>query len=152
MPAATPQIHVRPTQRSLTGLRLVVASFLLSLTAAGQAHVEGLPPPAAAPAAKTTTHTLFQNVRVFNGTSATLSGPSYVLVKGNTITQISTTPLDAAATAGAQVIEGKGRTLMPGLIDAHWHSMMAAPSLGAILGGVIRVTSLRLRWRSPGAL
>ena len=138
MPAATPQIHVRPTQRSLTGLRLVVASFLLSLTAAGQAHVEGLPPPAAAPAAKTTTHTLFQNVRVFNGTSATLSGPSYVLVKGNTITQISATPLDAAATAGAQVIEGKGRTLMPGLIDAHWHSMMAAPSLGAILGGDTR--------------
>ncbi len=34
-----------------------------------------------------------------------------------------------------QVIEGAGRVLMPGLIDAHWHSMMAAPSLGAILSG-----------------
>jgi len=92
----------------------------------------------AAPTAKTTTSTLFQNVRVFNGTSATLSGPSYVLVKGNTIVQISATPLDAAATAGAQVIDGHGRTLMPGLIDAHWHSMMAAPPLNALVGGDTR--------------
>ena len=61
-----------------------------------------------------------------------------MLVKGNTIAQISATPLDVAATAGAQVIEGNGRTLMPGLIDAHWHSMMAAPPLNALVGGDTR--------------
>ena len=27
---------------------------------------------------------------------------------------------------GATVIDAGGRTLMPGLIDAHWHTMMAA--------------------------
>src|SRR5690606_33822463 len=26
---------------------------------------------------------------------------------------------------GAEIIDGGGRTLMPGLIDAHWHAMLA---------------------------
>lgn len=69
--------------------------------------------------------TLFQNVRIFNGTSATLSAPSHVLVRGNIIERISSSPIDAGSIAGAQVIEGNGRTLMPGLIDAHWHAYMA---------------------------
>ena len=30
------------------------------------------------------------------------------------------------AEAGATVIPGGGRVLMPGLIDAHWHTMMLA--------------------------
>ncbi|HYG45067.1 MAG TPA: hypothetical protein VEA17_19275, partial [Bordetella sp.] len=32
---------------------------------------------------------LFENVRVFDGTSATLSGPSNVLVRGNLIEKVS---------------------------------------------------------------
>ena len=39
--------------------------------------------------------TLFQNVRVFNGKSATLSSPSNVLVRGNLIERISTSPIAA---------------------------------------------------------
>ncbi|MFG1793062.1 amidohydrolase family protein [Nocardia sp. NPDC049149] len=35
-------------------------------------------------------------------------------------------PVSAAAEPGAVVIEGDGRTLTPGLIDAHWHGFMAA--------------------------
>lgn len=75
---------------------------------------------------------LFQNVRVFDGKSGVVSGPRNVLVRGRVIERIST---DSIADPNAQVIEGNGRVLMPGLIDAHWHSMMAAPTLGAILGG-----------------
>ena len=136
-------MHIRPLPSAPCAPRLRGACLpwlaALALAAAGavQAHMPA-PQLPAAPTAKTTTSTLFQNVRVFNGTSATLSGPSYVLVKGNTIAQISATPLDAAATAGAQVIDGHGRTLMPGLIDAHWHSMMAAPPLNALVGGDTR--------------
>jgi imidazolonepropionase-like amidohydrolase len=66
---------------------------------------------------------LFENVRIFDGKGAALSAPSNVLVEGNVIAQISTSPIEAE---GAQHIAGNGRTLMPGLIDAHWHAMLIA--------------------------
>ena len=61
-------------------------------------------------------------MRVFDGKSSALSAPSNVLVRGNIIERISTAPI--ATEAGATVIAGGGRTLMPGLIDAHWHAML----------------------------
>ena len=75
---------------------------------------------------------LFRNVRVFDGVSGRVSGTQDVQVRGNRIERIAQ---GLAPDPGATVIEGGGRVLMPGLIDAHWHSMMAAPSLGAILSG-----------------
>ncbi|WP_040587807.1 amidohydrolase family protein, partial [Allomesorhizobium alhagi] len=66
---------------------------------------------------------LFENVRIFDGKGAALSAPSNVLVQGNVIEQISTDPIEAE---GVQRIPGDGRTLMPGLIDAHWHAMLIA--------------------------
>ena len=66
---------------------------------------------------------LFENVRIFDGKGAALSAPSNVLVEGNVIEQISTDPIEAE---GAERIAGNGRTLMPGLIDAHWHAMLIA--------------------------
>lgn len=86
----------------------------------------------AAPATGTPASTLFRNVRVFDGVSGRVSGAQDVLVRGALIERIAP---GQAAEPGARVIEGDGRVLMPGLIDAHWHSMMAAPPLGAILGG-----------------
>ena len=70
------------------------------------------------------TVTLFQNVRVFDGKNSELSAPSNVLVKGNTIQRITLDPIDKAS--NAHVVQGGGRVLMPGLIDAHWHAFMAA--------------------------
>ncbi|MEQ1952339.1 amidohydrolase family protein [Mesorhizobium sp. CN2-181] len=66
---------------------------------------------------------LFENVRIFDGKGTALSAPSNVLVKGNVIARISTDPVEAE---GAERIAGNGRTLMPGLIDAHWHAMLIA--------------------------
>jgi len=66
--------------------------------------------------------TVFRNVRVFDGTSGTLSAPESVLVRGNEIAAIGV----AASSPNATVIEGGGRTLMPGLIDAHTHLMFAS--------------------------
>jgi imidazolonepropionase-like amidohydrolase len=74
------------------------------------------------------TVTLFQNVRIFDGKSPTLSAPSNVLVKDNIITRISTSPISVDGSANVHVIAGNGRVLMPGLIDAHWHAIMAATS------------------------
>jgi imidazolonepropionase-like amidohydrolase len=85
-------------------------------------------------AAQDSTATLFQNVRIYDGKSSTLSAVSNVLVKGNRIERISAQPI---AANGAIVIAGNGRTLMPGLIDAHWHAMMVRPNpLQSIAGDI----------------
>ena len=76
---------------------------------------------------------LFENVRIFDGKGAALSAPSNVLVKGNVITRISTEPIEAA---GAERIAGNGRTLMPGLIDAHWHAMLIASTPAEAMGDI----------------
>jgi len=77
--------------------------------------------------------TLFQNVRIFDGANPNLSVPSNVLVRGNIIERISTAPI--AADPSVTVVAGAGRTLMPGLIDAHWHSFMAGTPQPLLLTG-----------------
>ncbi|WP_292093000.1 amidohydrolase family protein [Mesorhizobium sp.] len=76
---------------------------------------------------------LFENVRIFDGKGAALSAPSNVLVQGNVIARISTSPIEAE---GARRIAGYGRTLMPGLIDAHWHAMLIASGPAEVMGDV----------------
>lgn len=68
---------------------------------------------------------VFENVRIFDGTSSSLSEPSNVLVTGNTIQSISTGPVEPPVGVKLTRIAGEGRTLMPGLIDAHTHLMLA---------------------------
>ena len=65
--------------------------------------------PAAAPV-------VFRGVRVFDG-SRVLPRADVVLRDGN----IEAVGPDLAIPPGAQVIEGSGKTLLPGLIDAHAH-------------------------------
>ena len=76
---------------------------------------------------------LFENVRIFDGKNAALSAPSNVLVKGNVIERISTVPI---AVAGPLRIAGNGRTLMPGLIDAHWHAALIRVTPAQAFGDV----------------
>jgi imidazolonepropionase-like amidohydrolase len=87
----------------------------------------------ATPALTDTAVTLFQNVRVFDGRSGTLSAPSNVLVRGNRIERISTAPIASDRSSTTVVIDGGGRTLMPGLIDMHWHTMLVRPTVAALL-------------------
>lgn len=70
------------------------------------------------------TSILFENVRIFDGTSEQLSAPSNVLVVGNKIQTISTASIPALAEGSVTRINGEGRVLMPGLIDAHTHLVM----------------------------
>ena len=74
---------------------------------------------------------LFRNVRVFDGSSSTLRDGQNVLVEGNLIKAIAAG--GPAAPDGARVIDGGGRVLMPGLIDAHWHALFAALPLPVLL-------------------
>ncbi|CUH46226.1 metal-dependent hydrolase family protein [Ruegeria atlantica] len=65
--------------------------------------------------------TLFTNVNVFDGVNDQLIENANVLVVDNLIATVSAEPLVAA---NAQIIDGGGRTLMPGLIDMHVHLNM----------------------------
>src|SRR5262245_30006086 len=67
---------------------------------------------------------LFENVRIFNGKDDALSPPSNVLVMGDTIQSISTSAIPSPDGGTVERFDGKGRTLMPGLIDNHWHTML----------------------------
>jgi imidazolonepropionase-like amidohydrolase len=115
------------------GMRLGVAAWLAAAGLPGLALAQQ---PAAAPAL-----TLFQNVRIFDGKSAALSPPSNVLVKGNVIESISTAPI--VADPAATVIAGAGRTLMPGLIDAHVHMGMSTVPLLLLMTADSNYTMLR---------
>lgn len=62
---------------------------------------------------------LLENVRIFNGRSASVSGISHVLLEGNLIQRISSSPIPVPE--GTLRINGNGATLIPGLIDVHVH-------------------------------
>jgi imidazolonepropionase-like amidohydrolase len=83
---------------------------------------------------------LFENVCIFDGRSDSLSAPSGVLVKGNIIERISAGPI--AADPGATVVAGDGCTLMPGLIDNHWHAMLARSTPAQALGDDVGFNNL----------
>ena len=118
--------------RKLKRTQLVLVAFLLSLCHTGQAQQA----PGASPSTPSGgAVTLFQNVRIFDGKSTTLSGPRNVLVRGNKIERISTSPIATDRSATTTLIDGGGRTLMPGLIDNHWHTMMVRPTPVQLLMG-----------------
>ena len=81
--------------------------------------------------AQDTSKTLFTNVNVFDGVNEKRIMNANVLVEGKLIREVSTAKLDAP---GATVIDGGGRTLMPGLIDAHWHTMFNFAPISKVLG------------------
>jgi imidazolonepropionase-like amidohydrolase len=62
---------------------------------------------------------------VFDGKSGKVTPGTSVLVVGNKIEKIGDV---IAAPETATVIDAGGRTLMPGLIDVHWHAMLVRPT------------------------
>ncbi|WP_209021298.1 metal-dependent hydrolase family protein [Paracoccus ravus] len=90
-------------------------------------------------AAGAQTETLFRDVRIFDGNGDALTPPTSVLVRGNQIAGIG-----EAVTAGAEatIIDGGGRVLMPGLIDAHWHTMLIRQTPEQMLFGDVGFVNL----------
>lgn len=93
---------------------------------------------------------LFKNARVFDGTNGDCPEGMQVLVETGVIREVSDKPIKVS---DAHVIDVAGRTLMPGLIDAHVHAYTPTfslfendhmpPSLlashaGSILTGMLR--------------
>jgi imidazolonepropionase-like amidohydrolase len=111
----------------------VVSAVLCLVGATAFAQPQSLEP---------STAILFENVRIFDGKSDTLSGSMNVLVRGNTIDRISKDPIPTDLGTNPKIIAGGGRTLMPGLIDMHWHTMLVRPTVAALLAGDIGYLNL----------
>ena len=104
-------------------LRLITTLVVMTLIAF-PAFAAYTAPKKASPALaadKAPTQVLITNVRVFDGTSNKLTDKTNVLIENNLIKEVSAT---AKASKDATVIDGGGRVLMPGLIDAHAHLSM----------------------------
>lgn len=83
---------------------------------------------------------LFENVHIFDGKGGALSPPSSVLVEGNLIREIKQGQIEVVGEVLR--IDGKGKTLMPGLIDAHTHLMFATIPQIAVLTNDITFTTV----------
>jgi imidazolonepropionase-like amidohydrolase len=74
--------------------------------------------------------TLFTNVQIFDGVNEERMAGN-VLVENNLIKTVSS---EAISAPGATIVDGGGRTLMPGLIENHAHLMLMGPTLPAMEG------------------
>ena len=102
----------------LAGMGALVGSMALSDQAGAQAT----------PSASTT---LLSNVNVFTGSSLTVRKGMSVLVSGGKIVEMRAGAMTAPS--GAVIIDGGGRTLMPGLIDNHVHIFLSASTEAQLL-------------------
>ena len=66
---------------------------------------------------------LIDNAEIFNGRDETTVRGN-VLIRGNRIEKISPAPIPVAPGDNTILLDGTGRFLMPGLIDAHWHAYL----------------------------
>ena len=95
--------------------------------------------------AATAEQTIFTNVNIFNGTENKLIKGCNVVVEKNKIKDACAKSVKTDA--NDTVIDGKGRTLMPGLIDAHVHLNLQNLSNPAAIDGISNMT-----WEEVGAL
>jgi len=110
-----PIIRTAKTGFARALLALALAGSAAALPSATQAQQAAATPPS---------RVLFTNVHVFDGVNEKRIENADVLVEGNLIKQVSQAAIEAA---GATVIDGGGRTLTPGFIDAHTHVMVNEP-------------------------
>jgi imidazolonepropionase-like amidohydrolase len=88
---------------------------------------------------------LFENVRIFDGTSNKLSPPSNVLVVGNLIKTISVESIKPPPGISLLHVQGDGRTLMPGMSDMHVHIFMSASSQSQLMDPKATFVSLEAK-------
>ena len=84
--------------------------------------------------------TIFANAAVLDGTNRERREDHHVLVENELIKEVSDRPMTAA---DAQVIDLAGRTLMPGLIDAHVHVIAVDAALARLAEQPLTLTSLQ---------
>jgi imidazolonepropionase-like amidohydrolase len=108
----------------IAGMGASLTSLGLVPRAGAQAAPHGATPPIA-----------FGNFLLFDGKSKALRGGLRLLVEGNRIKRIATG--EPTPPEGARMIDCGGRVMMPGLIDAHWHTIFAALPVPALFSADI---------------
>jgi imidazolonepropionase-like amidohydrolase len=91
--------------------------------------------------------TFIRDVRVFDGEK--VLPPTNVLLRDGAIAGVGDL---VAAPPGAEVVEGRGRTLLPGLIDAHTHVWDASQLRQAAALGVTTELDLMGDWKLDASL
>ena len=77
------------------------------------------------------------NVNVFDSLEGRVDGPFDVTVDGGTIGSVRPAGSGGSGSLAGGRIDGTGKTLIPGLIDAHWHTTFTTiPAAVATLGEV----------------
>ncbi|MCP2025182.1 imidazolonepropionase-like amidohydrolase [Flavobacterium sp. HSC-32F16] len=79
---------------------------------------------------------LINNVQIFNGKDEKIITGNLLIVN-NLISKISTAAIPTDGGATTTIIDGKGKFLMPGLIDAHTHIMMESMSITELMNSDI---------------
>ncbi len=70
------------------------------------------------------THDLrISNVNVFDSVDGRITGPMDVTVRDGLIASLETAASPESSGSSGLNIDGTGKTLIPGLIDAHWHAV-----------------------------
>ncbi len=75
--------------------------------------------------------TLITNAKIFDGVNEQLIDGD-VLIENNLIKQVGS---NIKAPRGAMVIDAAGKTVIPGLIDVHWHMALAELPMSFVLSG-----------------
>lgn len=75
---------------------------------------------------------LIKNVRIFDGINEK-AFQGNILIEDNKIKTISENPIQVAENANVTIIDGQGKFLMPGLIDAHWHAYLSCNTMMDLL-------------------
>ena len=86
---------------------------------------------------------LISNVNIFDGTTDTLHENMHVLIKDNLVETVSEEPLMVVQTDNVTMLDGGGRTLIPGLIDAHWHTTYCCTAQSTVITGDILEIAIR---------
>jgi imidazolonepropionase-like amidohydrolase len=92
---------------------------------------------------------VLRNCTLLDGTSPDLREGMQVLVEEARIREVSDRPITAPE---AQVIDVNGKTLMPGLIDAHAHLIATLMNLGQLAHEPVSLTTARARHIAEGML
>lgn len=85
---------------------------------------------------------LLKNVQIFNGKDEKTNAGN-VLVVDNIISRISAEPISISEYPTAKTIDGKGKFLMPGLIDNHMHLILANSTLSQMQNEEIGAAFIR---------